>query len=159
MDFEEVSVYGLTLKYPKGWWLYPSPRAFSPKEGSIIIRPRDKEISAAMMWYDLKEEKDRSLEEYLRDLNREYQKRCQEFQELEEYRKNINGHECLLSHVKYMVKVKRLSTKRKVYERLQCFVKCEKSERFIILYVTTTPELFMQERSVIEKIVESFKCH
>jgi hypothetical protein len=159
MEFEIVSIYGITIMYPKGWWLYPNPKVFSPKEGSIAVRPQDKEISVAIIWYDLKEEKDRSFEEYFQSIVSEFQRHFSDFQLIKKEKKKINGHECLFLHVKYNSKIRRFSRKKKAYERIHYIIKCNISEKFIIFYVTAPPEIFNQEKTTIEEIVKSFKCH
>lgn len=159
MEFEMLCIYGMSLKYPKGWWLYPDKRVFSPKEGRIAIRPQDKEISVVIMWYDLEEEKERTLEKYTKDVICEFQKHFLDLQVLDEHQEKNKEDERFFLHVRYSVKVKRFSKKKKIYERQHHFIKCNKSGKFIIFYITTTPEVFTQERNVIEKMIESFRCH
>lgn len=165
-ECDTLCMYGFRALYPSNWKIELDPESERSK-GNVAFKSPDKE-RIFISWGQLEEVKKifPSVDDFVKDsINRIKTKQGVKTAELIQTRSlQINSHEAEFIHLKAIISSGRsltsaLRTKIIEQEMRSLSLYCGDSERYFVIFETTTPEKSSEHSGIFEDIIQSFTCH
>ncbi|MEM3575004.1 MAG: hypothetical protein QXQ76_04625 [Candidatus Bathyarchaeia archaeon] len=162
MEYEQFSVYGLSIEYPAGWRV-ELPRRLERDNGDVSFRsPEGPSIS--VFWGPLERlrAKFQTPAEYASDIFDKIKKSrgIKSLEVLEEATMFIGGHEGAFykteETISYGIFIRRTEFKQRT---IAAHFFCGDSKRYFTIYGTISPQKAEEQEGIIRHMIKSIRCH
>ena len=165
LKFEPFCLYGFCVNYPITWKVEIDPLSNRNKGNVAFKSPKNTYIFVS--WGSLKKARKSysSIDEHVNGVLRDI-KKSQGVKKVELILSKpieINTHKAKLTHVKLILSrfsiLPFIKTKKSEQEIRSLHLYCDDSERYFVIYGTTTPEKSDEQGDIFMSMIKSFQCH
>ena len=162
MEYEQFSLYGLSIEYPMGWQV-ELPRRLERNNGDASFRSPEG-FSVSIFWGPLERvsSKFQTPAEYASDVFSKIKKSrgIKSLDLLEEASMPMGGHEGAFYKTEETI-VYGGMIKRRMFKQITIAAHffCGDSKRYFTLYGTIPPQRAEEQEKIIRHMIQSIKCH
>ncbi|MBU6998392.1 MAG: hypothetical protein HXS41_11020 [Theionarchaea archaeon] len=152
--FDILSLYGLSVEYPRSWKIIIESRQVTFQEGKVNALGND--ILMGLLWE--KVERAITLEEYEERVLTNLKKKDKKFKLTRKEVTEISGHRAFKETMETRGRSGFVGLKKGAVEHSHCMFFCDFHRRFVTVYVSLVPSLRAEHQPVIDEIFDSIRC-